>query len=82
MPSAIGDVQRVVSKMKQRVERTIRYDPNIASSSAVASRRPATRHELLSPKRSYAIASPAALNPNLGAINKHINRKRRRALSL
>ena len=82
MPSAIGDVQRVISKMEEGVKRAIGYDPNIASASAVTSRRPAPRDKLLPAKSSYAISPMAALYSNPGAINKHINRKRRRALSL
>jgi hypothetical protein len=70
-------VQGVIPQMKQRVEGAIGYDPNIAPSTAVAPRRPATRDKLLSPKGSYAIASAAALYSNLSAINKHLNRKRR-----
>jgi hypothetical protein len=82
VPSAIGNVQRVIAKMEQGVQRTVRYDPNIASASAVTSRGPAARDKLLATKSSYTISPMATLHSNPGAINKHINRKRRRALSL
>jgi hypothetical protein len=81
VPSPIGNVQRVISKMEEGVKRAVGDEPNIASPAAVTSRRPAPRDKLLPAKSSYAISPMAALYSNPGAINKHINRKRRRALS-
>jgi hypothetical protein len=78
MPSTIGNVFRVITKMKQGIEGGIRYDPNIPTTTAIAARRPTARHKLLPAKSCYAIASVAALNMNLDPINKHLNRKRRR----
>jgi hypothetical protein len=82
VPAAISDVQGVIPQMQQGIEGAIGNDPDIAASSTVTTRRTASRNKLFSPKSSYAVAAAAAFYPNLGAINKHINRKRRRALSL
>jgi hypothetical protein len=68
--------------MKQSVQGSIGNDPNIAAASAIASGWTTTRDEFLTAKRSNAIAPIATLYTNFGAINKHLNRKRRRALSL
>jgi hypothetical protein len=68
--------------MKQRVERIVRDDPYIASASAISSGWTTARNEFLSAKCRYTVASFATLYSNLRAINKHLNRKRRPALSL
>lgn len=82
MPAAISNVFRVITKVKQRIEGGICDNPNIPATTAIAARRPTARHKLLPAKSRYAIASVAALNMNLDPIDKHLNRKRRPALSL
>jgi hypothetical protein len=70
---AIGYVARVVTEMKQRVERTVGYEDDVAAAPAIAAGWPATRHKLFAPESSNAVTSVTPLNVDLGAINKHLN---------
>src|SRR4030095_1723024 len=75
--TATGYVLRVIAQMQQRIDRFVRDQPNISAATAIAARWTTTRHELLSPKGRYAVATIPTLDSNLGAINKHLKRKRR-----
>jgi hypothetical protein len=75
MAPTFAKMLRVVTKMKQRIERTIRYHPNIAATTTITARRTTAGHELLAPESGDAIAAVAALHMDLDAINKHLNRK-------
>jgi hypothetical protein len=71
MPSALGNVFRVITKMQERVERRIRHYPNVAAAAAFTAGWTAAGDKLLPSKRGDAISSMATLNPNFCAINEH-----------
>src|ERR1041384_4827830 len=57
--------------MQQRVEGSVRDKNYLATPAAVAAGWTTTRHKLLAPEGSNAVASVTSLHVNLGAINKH-----------
>src|SRR5687767_7603420 len=69
--SSFSDVFRIVTKVKQRIERLIGFDKNVAAPSAVSSGRPSARNEFFAPKSRHAVSAVPSLNTNFGAIYKH-----------
>jgi hypothetical protein len=72
MPSAFGDVLRVVAKMKQRIQRLVSFEPDIAAAPAISTRRPAARHKLFTTKSRHAVAAVPAPNANFGTIYEQL----------
>jgi hypothetical protein len=72
---AIGYVARVVTEMKQRVERSVGHQGHVAAASAIAAGWPATGYKLFAPESSNAVTSVTPLNMDLGAIDKHLKLK-------
>jgi hypothetical protein len=70
--------------VEQRIERTVRYQINVAAAATVSARWTTARHKLLAPESRNAVTSVTPLHVNLGAINKHRKLKTtpRRALLL
>src|SRR6185312_4515556 len=64
MHATPGNMLGVVTQVKQRIQRAISYDPNIAAATAITARRAAARNELLSPKSGNAISSMSPLDAN------------------
>src|ERR1044072_3624463 len=78
MQTALRLVKRVITKMQQRVERSIRQQNHIAAATAVSTRWTTTRDKLFAPESCNTVTSVSPLYVNLGAINEHPkNRKRR-----
>ncbi len=73
--SALGDVFRVIAQVKQRVQRLVGFEPEVAAAPAVPARWPTARHEFLAAKGRHAVAAVSALDANLGAINKQLKFK-------
>src|SRR5438132_5113148 len=71
MHSAARDVQRVVTKMQQRVQRLVRLKPHIATAATFATGGTTAGNKLLAPKRRDSVATVASLHSNFGAINEH-----------
>jgi hypothetical protein len=63
--------------MQQRVERRIGNENHIAPTTAVAARWTTTRDKLLTPERRNTVTSITPRDVNFGAINEHLNQKRR-----
>src|SRR6185295_783162 len=66
-------MSRVVSQMKQRIQRKICDENNVSTASTISSRRTTPGNELLTPESSNSVSTIASLDMNLGAINKHLN---------
>src|SRR5258708_7240506 len=69
--TAAGDVQRVVTKVQQRIQRRVTDEPNVATAASVTARRSTARDKLFAPESSHAVAAVASLDPNLYAIDEH-----------
>jgi hypothetical protein len=69
--AAFGLVLRVVSKVKQRVQAFVGFDPDIASDTAVTPGRSAAGNEFFAPERRDAVSTVARFNSYFGAIYKH-----------
>jgi hypothetical protein len=71
MQTAPGNVSRVITKMQKRIQRTVRYNEYVATSAAIATRRPASRNKLFTSKGGHSVTTISPLNVNLCPINKH-----------
>jgi hypothetical protein len=78
MQTALRRVVRVVTKVQQRVERSIGQDDYIAAAPAITAGWTTARDKLFTPESCNTVTSVPPLYVNLGAINEHPkNRKRR-----
>ena len=71
VPSALGLVFWIETKMHQRIVALARFHPDVTAMTAIAARRPAPRNVFLPPERHAAVAAIASLNSNFGFIDKH-----------
>ena len=71
MHSASRDMQRVVTKMQQRVQRLVRLQPHVPAAATFATGGTTAGNKLLAPKRSDSVATVASLHSNFCAINEH-----------
>src|SRR6185436_2440072 len=78
MQTTLRRVLWVITKVQQRVERTIRQQDHIAAATTISTRGTTTRDKLFAPESRNTVTSVSPLHMNLGAINEHPkNRKRR-----
>jgi hypothetical protein len=63
--------------MQQRVQRSIGDENYIAATTTIATGWTTTRDKLLAPESRNTVTSVTPLYVNLGAIDKHLNQKRR-----
>ena len=73
MQTTVGNVARVVAQMQQRVQRSIRDEKHIATTTTISTGWTTTRHKLLAPESRNTVTSVSPLHMNLGAIDKHQN---------
>ena len=71
MHSASRDMQRIVTKVQQRVQRLVRFQPHVATAATFATGGTTAGNKLLAPKRSDSVATMASLHLDFCAINEH-----------
>jgi hypothetical protein len=73
MRATLTNVARVVTQVQQRVERTIRYDENVAAASAITTGWTTARYKLFASKSRDAVTTITSLHVNLRTVDKHLN---------
>ena len=82
MHTTAGYMQRVIAQVQERVQRSIGDQPDVATATAITTRRPAARDEFLAPKGGHAVAAVASLDPNFYTIDEHPENKNARPAEL
>ena len=71
MQTALADVARVITKVQQRVQRSISLQEHITTATTISARWTTAGHKLLAPESRNTVTAVTPLHVNLDAINKH-----------
>jgi len=80
--TAAGHVQGVIAQVQKGIQRAIGDNPDVATATAIATRRPTPRDEFLAPKGGHAVAAMASLDPNFTRSIEHPKIKNARPAEL